>query len=77
MTITYCDVTKKPIEGGTTSYSWEIRNYRYDTVLDKDLSPDGMATLEDEVRKEMGAKTEFNFMEHKRVLKEKLNELTQ
>jgi hypothetical protein len=77
MTITYCDVTKKPIEGGTTSYSWEIRKYRYDTLLDKDLSPDGMATVEAEVRKEMEQNTEFSFMERKRILKEKLNELTQ
>ena len=56
MTITYCDVTKKPIEGGTTAYSWEIRQYRYDQLLDKDLSPDGMATLQDEIRKEMEKK---------------------
>ena len=75
MTITYCDVTKKAIEGGTTSYSWEIRQYRYDTILDKDLSQDGMATVEEEVRKEMEKNTEFNFMEHERILKEKLNEL--
>jgi hypothetical protein len=77
MTITYCDVTKKPIEGGTTSFSWEIRKYRYDTILDKDLSPDGMATVEEEVRKELENKTEFNFMDYKRTLKEKLNDLTQ
>ncbi|MBN2444729.1 MAG: hypothetical protein JXJ04_25460 [Spirochaetales bacterium] len=76
MTITYCDVTKKPIEGATTAYSWDIRKYRYNTILDKDLSPDGQATLEEEVNKEMQTKSEFNFMEHKRILQEKLKELT-
>ena len=75
MTITYCDITKKPIENATTAYAWENRQDRYDTVLDKDLFPDGMDKLQSEILKEMEKKTEFSFMEHKRVLTDKLQQL--
>jgi len=76
MTVTYCDVTKKPIENATTNYTWETRGWRYDTILNKDLSPDGMAKLENSVRKKMEESNRFDFMEHKRILTEKLKKLS-
>jgi hypothetical protein len=77
MTITYCDITKKPVPGTTTAYSWEIRDNRYDTIQDKDLSIDGMTQLEDEVQKRMGERTIYSFMERKKVLEDTLKEMTQ
>ncbi|MBN1698377.1 MAG: hypothetical protein JW881_12755 [Spirochaetales bacterium] len=76
MNVTYCDITKKPIQNASNVYSWEMREFRYDMILDKDISPDGMRKLEDSVRKEMEKKRSFNFLEHKKILKEQLDKAT-
>ncbi|MBN1412005.1 MAG: hypothetical protein JW969_14245 [Spirochaetales bacterium] len=76
MTVIYCDVTKKPIESATTNYTWETRNQRYDTLKNKDLSPEGMSKLQKEVTGEMETKSIFSFGEYKRVLEEKLAKVT-
>jgi hypothetical protein len=76
MTITYCDITKKPVPAATTNYTWETKERRYDTILDKDLSPDGAEKLHKEVYKEMESRKTFNFMENKRILEDKLRKMT-
>ena len=76
MTITYCDITKKPIENATSNYTWDTKERRYDTILDRDLSPEGMRKLQDEIFKEMDTRKTFNFMEHKQVLEDKLRTMT-
>ena len=76
MNITYCDITKKPIDNATTNYSWETKEYRYNTIQDKDLSVNGLQKLEDEVYKEMGQRKVFSFMEYKQILQEKLKKMT-
>ena len=76
MTITYCDVTKKPIENASNTYSWETKERRYDTIKTKDLSPEGMRKLEKEVFDEMDKNRAFNFMEYKKILAQKLDKVT-
>jgi hypothetical protein len=44
--------------------------------MDKDLSPAGMQKLEEDVYGEMESRKTYNFMEHKRILEEKLKRLT-
>ncbi len=76
MTITYCDITKKQVPAATTNYTWETKERRYDTILDKDLSPAGMQKLEEDVYSEMEQRKTFNFMEHKKMLEDRLRKLT-
>jgi hypothetical protein len=76
MTITYCDITKKQVPAATTNYTWETKERRYDTLLDKDLSPAGKQKLEEDVYREMEQRKTFNFMEHKRILEERLRKNT-
>jgi hypothetical protein len=76
MNVTYCDITKKPIKNASNVYSWELREFRYDMILDKDISPEGMRKLEDSIRKEMEKRKTFNFLEHKKILKDQLNKAT-
>lgn len=76
MTISYCDVTGDEIENATTSYAWSIRDRRYDVIKGRDFSVDGLKQLEDAVRGEMEQEERFNFMEYKKVLADKIRELT-
>jgi hypothetical protein len=76
MTITYCDITKKQVPAATTNYTWETKERRYDTMLDKDLSPAGMKKLEEDVFVDMESRRVFNFLEHKKILEEKLRKLS-
>ena len=76
MTITYCDVTKKPIDRASNTYSWEQKERRYDTIKTKDISPDGMRKLEKEVWDEMDKSRTFDYMEYKKILAQKLEKLT-
>ncbi len=76
MTVTICDITGKQIDNATSNYTWETRGDRYDTLLDKDLSVEGMAQLEDAVRKELGGTAEFQFMDYKRATQAHLESLT-
>jgi len=76
MTITYCDVTGKPVPRGTTNYTWESRFNRYDTYMNKDLSPEGMAALEDLTHRSMESKNRFEFMDYKGTRKAALDRVT-
>ncbi len=76
MTITYCDVTGKAVPQGTTNFTWETRGRRYDTLLNRDLSPDGAAALDDLTYRSMGTKNRFEFMDYKATRKAALNKVT-
>ena len=76
MTATYCDITGNEIENATTNYAWRIRESRYDVIRGKDFSVEGMKKLEDAVFEEMAQGDRFNFMEYKRALGEKIQEMT-
>jgi hypothetical protein len=76
MTVTYCDVTGKAVPQGTTNYTWDTRARRYDTLLNKDLSPEGAATLDDLTWRSMGAKNRFQFMDYKATRKAALDKVT-
>ncbi len=76
MTITYCDVTGKAVPRGTTNYTWETRARRYDTLLNKDLSPEGQALLDDLTHRSMEAKTRFELMDYKATRRAALEKLT-
>ena len=77
MTVTYCDITDNEIENGTTSSAWRIRQRRYTTIQGKDLSSEGVQKLEAEMYSEMKDNDRFNFREYKRILSEKLAQLTE
>ncbi len=77
MTITYCDVTGDEIEYATTNYAWRIRDRRFDTIKGRDFSVGGLSKLENAVRNEMAQDDRFNFMEYKRILAEKIAEMTE
>ena len=76
MTSTYCDITGDEIENATTNYAWRIRGNRYDVIRGRDFSVDGIKKLEDEVYGELGENERFSFMEYKRKLAEKIDEMT-
>ena len=76
MTVTICYITGNQIDKATTKYTWETRDDRYDTLLDRDLSVEGMAQLNAAVQEEMEGKAEFAFMDHKRARREHLESLT-
>ena len=76
MTITYCDVTGKAVPRGTTCYTWETRFNRYETEMNKDLSPEGMATLEDLTHRSMETKNRFEFVDYKATRKAALDKVT-
>lgn len=77
MTATYCDITGNEIENATTNYAWRIRESRYDVIRGRDFSVEGMKILQDAVVDEMAQGDRFDFMEYKRVLAEKIDELTE
>ncbi len=76
MTATYCDITGNEIENATTNYAWRIRESRYDVIRGRDFSVEGMKKLEDAVIEDMAQSDRFNFMEYKRALGEKIQEMT-
>jgi len=76
MTITYCDVTGKAVPKGTTNFTWKTRANRYETLLNRDLSPDGAATLDDLTYRSMGVKERFEFLDYKATRKAALEKVT-
>lgn len=76
MTITYCDVTGKAVPQGTTNYTWETRVRRYDTLLNKDLSPEGMSVLDGLTHRSMEAKNRFELMDYKATRRAALEKVT-
>ncbi len=76
MTSTYCDITGEEIENATTNFAWRIRDNRYDVIRGRDFSVDGMKKLEEEVYQEMAQSDRFSFMDYKRALANKIDELT-
>ena len=77
MTTTYCDITGNEIENATTNYAWRIRESRFDVIRGRDFSVEGMQILNDAVIEEMGQSERFDFMEYKRILADKIDELTE
>ncbi len=75
MTNIICDFCKKPIPEAVRIYSWEKRYERYDTIKDKDICPDCLKVLEDEMHAELEEKTVFQFGEVKQLLEDKVEEL--
>ena len=75
MTVTFCDITGKRIDNPTTNYTWGNRAGRYDTLLDKDLSVEGKAKLDETVNKSMASKKQFNFMDYKTSARSTLDRL--
>jgi hypothetical protein len=75
MTNIICDFCKKPIPDATRIYSWEKRHERYDTIKDKDICPDCLKVLEEEMHAELAGRALFLFGEVKQVLEEKIEEL--
>ncbi len=76
MTVTYCDVTGKQVPRATTNYTWETRENRYETLLNKDLSPDGRAQLDAATERMMTNKNLFAFMDYKATRKAALERVT-
>ena len=76
MTVTYCDVTGKAVPKGTTNYTWANRVHRYDTLLNRDLSPEGAAELDDLTYRSMGTKDRFEFMDYKATRRAALEKVT-
>ena len=76
MTATYCDITGNEIENATTNYAWRIRDSRYDVIRGRDFSVEGMKKLDEAVFEEMAQSDRFNFIEYKRILAHKIQEMT-
>lgn len=76
MVVTYCDVTGNEIENGTNNYVWRRRERKYETIIGRDFSVEGRQKIEDAVLAEMGQGPRFDFLEYKRILAEKINEMT-
>jgi hypothetical protein len=76
MTVTYCDVTGDEVPAATTNYSWATREHRYETLLDKDLSPEGRRKLDQAVYEHFSEKEKFDFMEWKTARREALGKVT-
>ncbi len=76
MTVTYCDVTGKQVPQATNNYTWATRARRYDTLLNKDLSPDGQAQLDAATTRMMTNKNVFAFLDYKATRKAALEKVT-
>ena len=76
MTNIVCDICKKVIPDSTRNYSWETRYARYDTIKDKDLCPDCLGDLNDEIGGVMENHSKYGFETYKSTLSKKLEELT-
>jgi hypothetical protein len=75
MTNIICDICKKPIPAAVRVYSWEKRYERYDTIKDKDICPDCLAHLDEEIHAELERKTNFQFRDAKKILENKVDTL--
>ena len=75
MTNIICDFCKKPIPDAIRVYSWEKRYERYDTIKDKDICPDCLKVLEDEMHAVLEESPVFQFGEVKQLLEDKVEEL--
>ena len=75
MTNIICDACKRPIPAATRTYAWEIRYDRYETHKDKDICPDCLEKLYNEVHAEMEESPAFHFKEAKNIFEDKLEEL--
>ena len=76
MTNIICDICKKPIPDAVRIYSWEKRYERYDTIKDKDICPDCLAQLEEEIYAEMEKRADFQFLDTKKIMTDKLESLS-
>jgi hypothetical protein len=76
MTNIICDICKKPIPDAVRVYSWEKRYERYDTIKDKDICPDCLFRLDEEIHAELEKKDKFEFHEVKDILNDKLESLS-
>ena len=76
MTNIICDVCKRPVAYAGRTYSWATRFELYDTIKDKDLCPDCLGVLLDEVEKVMAETDDYQFLAQKQALEDKLEELT-
>ena len=76
MTVVYDDVTGEEIEYATTTYSWRTRDRRYTAIRGRDFSIEGLNKLESEVYEEMAKNERFSFKNYKKVLRDKITELT-
>ena len=76
MTVTYCDITGNEIQNGTANYVWRHRARKTETILGRDFSVEGRQKLEDAVLDEIAQGPRFDFMEYKRILAEKIQEMT-
>ncbi|HUV06190.1 MAG TPA: hypothetical protein VMX75_00585 [Spirochaetia bacterium] len=75
MTNIICDLCKRPIPAAIRNYSWESRHERYDTYKDKDICPECLEKLHDEIHAELEEKPVFRFDETKTILEKKLTEM--
>ena len=65
MTNIICDMCKKSIPDASRRYSWNTRNERYDTILDKDICPSCLDKLDNSVNKEMQSSTVFGYKDYR------------
>jgi len=72
-----CDICKKHIPGAMTGFVWDRRDANYKVVLDKAICPPCYKKFEEEIKDDMGEKSEFGFLDHNRVLKNALDRMTQ
>ena len=75
MTNIICDFCKKPIPEAVRIYSWQKRYERYDTIKDKDICPDCLKRLDDEIHAELEEREVFQFGDAKEILESKVDEL--
>ena len=75
MTNILCDICKRPIPEAIRSYSWATRFDRYDTLKDKDFCVDCQTVLEKAVDEELAKNEDYRFVDQKRILNQKLEEL--
>jgi hypothetical protein len=76
MTEIVCDICRKVIPNSVRSYSWESRNERYDTILDKDVCPACLDELDGAIRQVMETEDQYTYGGHRETLVSKLEELT-
>jgi hypothetical protein len=75
MTNIICDICKNPIPDAVRVYSWQKRYERYDTIKDKDICPDCLGALDEEMHAELETRAEFQFKEAKEILEDKLEKM--
>ena len=76
MTVVYCDITGDEVPAGTTNYTWATRENRYQTILDKDISPSGRQKLDQAMYEHFSDREKFDFMEWKAAQRQALKNLS-